>query len=110
MCKRPRARKTFVPVAIGGTGTTGFVGLVTSYNASSYSTTADLTAPNDLISFIKTISIGRYRREVHNRQWFLLLQFVVGILGDSRSSRDLEANCQKVPARAKRGIRPGLKV
>ncbi len=50
----------------------------------------DQPAPDDLISFLKAIPDGRYRRGVRYPQWFLLLVAVLGILSGSRSSRDLE--------------------
>ena len=46
---------------------------------------------NDLISFLKAIPDGRFRRGVRYPQWFLLLVAVLGILSGCRSSRDLEA-------------------
>ena len=46
---------------------------------------------DDLISFLKAIPDGRYRRGVRYPQWFLLLVTVLGILSGCRSSRDLEA-------------------
>ena len=46
---------------------------------------------DDLISFLKAIPDGRYRRGVRYPQWFLLLVAVLGILSGCRSSRDLEA-------------------
>jgi hypothetical protein len=52
---------------------------------------ADQPAPADLISFLKAIPDGRYRRGVRYPQWFLLLVAVLGILSGCRSSRDLEA-------------------
>ena len=55
------------------------------------STAVDQPAPDDLISFLKAISDGRYRRGVRYPQWFLLLVAVLGILSGCRSSRDLEA-------------------
>ena len=55
------------------------------------STAVDQTAPDDLISFLKAIPDGRYRRGVRYPQWFLLLVAVLGILSGCRSSRDLEA-------------------
>jgi hypothetical protein len=55
------------------------------------SAAADLRAPDDLISFLKAIPDGRYRRGVRYPQWFLLLVAVLGILSGCRSSRDLEA-------------------
>jgi len=54
-------------------------------------TAADQTVPADLISFLKAIPDGRYRRGVRYPQWFLLLVAVLGILSGCRSSRDLEA-------------------
>ena len=51
----------------------------------------DQDVPVDLISFLKAIPDGRYRRGVRYPQWFLLLVAVFGILSDCRSSRDLEA-------------------
>jgi hypothetical protein len=51
----------------------------------------DHPAPDDLISFLKAIPDGRYRRGVRYPQWFLLLVAVLGILSGCRSSRDLEA-------------------
>jgi hypothetical protein len=48
-------------------------------------------AADDLISFLKAIPDGRYRRRVRYPQWFLLLVAVLGILSGCRSSRDLEA-------------------
>ena len=45
----------------------------------------------NLISFLKAIPDGRYRRGVRYPQWYLLLVAVLGILSDCRSSRDLEA-------------------
>jgi hypothetical protein len=55
------------------------------------STAVDQPAPDDLISFLKAIPDGRYRRGVRYPQWFLLLVAVLGILSGCRSSRDLEA-------------------
>ena len=55
------------------------------------SAAAALSAPDDLISFLKAIPDGRYRRGVRYPQWYLLLVTVLGILSDCRSSRDLEA-------------------
>ena len=51
----------------------------------------DQLAPADLISFLKAIADGRFRRGVRYPQWFLLLVAVLGILSGCRSSRDLEA-------------------
>ena len=48
-------------------------------------------APVNLISFLKAIPDGRYRRGVRYQQWYLLLVAVLGILSGCRSSRDLEA-------------------
>jgi type VI protein secretion system component VasF len=39
----------------------------------------DQPAPDDLISFLKAIPDGRYRRGVRYPQWFLLLVAVLGI-------------------------------
>jgi hypothetical protein len=50
----------------------------------------DERAPSDLISFLKAIPDGRFRRGVRYPQWFLLLVAVLGILSGCRSSRDLE--------------------
>ena len=55
------------------------------------STATDQGVPADLISFLKAIPDGRYRRGVRYPQWFLLLVAVLGILSGCRSSRDLEA-------------------
>ena len=51
----------------------------------------DQAVSDDLISFLKAIPDGRYRREVRYPLWFLLLVAVLGILSGCRSSRDLEA-------------------
>jgi hypothetical protein len=51
----------------------------------------DQPVTDDLISFLKAILDGRYRRRVRYPQWFLLLVAVLGILSGCRSSRDLEA-------------------
>jgi len=48
----------------------------------------DFSADTDLISFLKAISDGRYRRVVRDPQWYLLLVTVLGIFSDCRSSRD----------------------
>ncbi|MCP9826031.1 transposase family protein [Synechococcus sp. EJ6-Ellesmere] len=42
------------------------------------STAVDQSVPDDLISFLKAIPDGRYRRGVRYPQWFLLLVAVVG--------------------------------
>jgi hypothetical protein len=55
------------------------------------SVATDLSAPDDLISFLKAIPDGRYRLGVRYPQWFLLLVAVLGILSGCMSSRDLEA-------------------
>jgi hypothetical protein len=55
------------------------------------SAAVDQAVPDDLISFLKAIPDGRYRRGVRYPQWFLLLVAVLGILSGCRSSRDLEA-------------------
>ena len=52
---------------------------------------ADQLDSSDLISFLKAIPDGRFRRGVRYPQWFLLLVAVLGILSGSKSSRDLEA-------------------
>ncbi|MFM7674879.1 MAG: transposase family protein, partial [Synechococcus sp.] len=54
------------------------------------SAAADQAPSDDLISFLKAIPDGRYRRGVRYPQWFLLLVAVLGILSGCRSSRDLE--------------------
>jgi len=59
--------------------------------AETSSVAVDLSAPDDLISFLKAIPGGRYRRGVRYPQWFLLLIAVLGIQSGCRSSRDLEA-------------------
>ncbi len=59
--------------------------------AQTRSAAVDQTTPDDLISFLKAIPDGRYRRGVRYPQWFLLLVAVLGILSGCRSSRDLEA-------------------
>jgi hypothetical protein len=56
-----------------------------------HSTAVDQPVADDLISFLKAIPDGRYRRGVRYPQWFLLLVAVLGILSGCRSSRDLEA-------------------
>jgi hypothetical protein len=57
----------------------------------SHPTEADQGAPTDLISFLKALPDGRYRRGVRYQQWFLLLMAMLGILSGYRSSHDLEA-------------------
>ena len=52
-------------------------------------------ADADLITFLKAIPDGRYRRGVRYPQWYLLLVAVLGILSDCRSSRDLEAFAER---------------
>ena len=54
------------------------------------SAAVDQVATDDLISFLKAIPDGRYRRGVRVPQWYLLLVAVLGILSGCRSSRDLE--------------------
>ena len=54
------------------------------------SAAVDRAASDDLISFLKAIPDGRYRRGVRYPQLFLLLVAVLGILSGCRSSRDLE--------------------
>jgi hypothetical protein len=56
-----------------------------------HSAAGDQPAADDLISFLKAIPDGRYRRGVRYPQWFLLLVAVLGILSGCRSSRVLEA-------------------
>lgn len=51
----------------------------------------DQRTSNDLISFLRAIPDGRYRRGVRYPQWFLMLVAVLGILSSCWSSRDLEA-------------------
>jgi len=58
--------------------------------AEARSVAVDQAVPDDLISFLKAIPDGRYRRGVRYPQWFLLLVAVLGILSGCRSSRDLE--------------------
>ncbi|MCT0225625.1 transposase family protein [Synechococcus sp. CS-1328] len=55
------------------------------------SAAVDYAVSDDLISFLKAIPDGRYRRGVRYPQWFLLLVAVFGILSGCHSSRDLEA-------------------
>jgi hypothetical protein len=55
------------------------------------SAAVDQPVADDLISFLKAIPDGRYRRGVRYPQWFLLLVAILGILSGCRSSRDLEA-------------------
>jgi hypothetical protein len=59
--------------------------------AETRSAAVDQAGSDDLISFLKAIPDGRYRRGVRYPQWFLLLVAVLGILSGCRSSRDLEA-------------------
>ena len=59
--------------------------------AETRSAAPDQPVADDLISFLKAIPDGRYRRGVRYPQWFLLLLAVLGILSGCRSSRDLEA-------------------
>jgi len=47
----------------------------------------DFSADAGLISFLKAIPDGRFRRGVRYLQWYLLLVRVLGILSDCRSSR-----------------------
>ncbi len=51
----------------------------------------EFSADAYLISLLKAIPDGRYRRGVRYPQWYLLLVTLLGILSDCRSSRDLEA-------------------
>ena len=55
----------------------------------------DFNADADLITFLKAIPDGRYRRGVRYPQWYLLLVAVLGILSDCRRSRDLEAFAER---------------
>ena len=55
-----------------------------------HSAAGNQPAQDDLISFLKAIPDGRYRRGVRYLQWFLLLVAVLGILSGCRSSRYLE--------------------
>jgi hypothetical protein len=55
------------------------------------SAAVDRPAPDYLISFLRAIPDGRYRRGVRYPQWFLLLVAVLGILSGCPSSRELEA-------------------
>jgi hypothetical protein len=50
-------------------------------------------APVNLISFLKAIPDGRYRRGVRYPQWYLLLLAVLGILSGCRSSPVSQAEC-----------------
>ena len=59
--------------------------------AETHSAAVNKPAADDLISFLKAIPDGRYRRGVRDPQWFLLLVAVLGILSGCRSSRDPEA-------------------
>jgi len=59
--------------------------------AKTLSATVDQPVADDLISYLKAIPDGRYRRGMRYPQWFLLLVAVLGILSGCRSSRDLEA-------------------
>jgi hypothetical protein len=55
---------------------------------------ADLSAPDDLISFLKAIPDGLYRRGVRYPPWFMVLVEVLGILSGCRSSRgDFQEKC-----------------
>ncbi|QNI71047.1 ISAs1 family transposase [Cyanobium sp. NS01] len=66
-------------------------------------------APNDLISFLKAIPDGRYRRGVRYPQWFLLLVAVLGILSGCRSSRDLETFARRHREALNRALGLGFK-
>ena len=57
----------------------------------SASPSVDFSSDADLISFLKAIPDGRYRRGVRYPQWNLLLVAVLGIKSGCRSSRDLGA-------------------
>jgi len=59
--------------------------------AETRSLAVDQPTAADLISFLKAIPDGSYRRGVRYPQWFLLMVTVLGILSGCRSSRDLEA-------------------
>ncbi|NDD46674.1 MAG: hypothetical protein EBZ24_15165 [Synechococcaceae bacterium WB9_4xB_025] len=72
------------------------------------STAADLSASDDLISFLKAIPDGRYRRGVRYPQWFLLLVAVLGILSGCRSSQRSGGLCQAAPGGAEPGPGPEL--
>jgi hypothetical protein len=52
--------------------------------AETHSAAVDQLAADDLISFLKAIPDGRYRRGVRFPQWFLLLVAVLGILSGLR--------------------------
>ena len=56
--------------------------------AKTRSAAADQTTPDDLISFLKAIPDGRYRRGVRYPQWFLLLVAVLGILSAAENEWD----------------------
>jgi hypothetical protein len=87
-----RAAQKSVLVGLGGPVTIGFRQRVSPLPMpETVSAAVDLGAPDDLISFLKAIPDGRYRRGVRYPQWFLLLVAVLGILSGCRSSRDLEA-------------------
>ena len=53
--------------------------------AETRSAAVDQPAADDLISFLKAIPDGRYRRGVRYPQWLLLLVAVLGILSGCRS-------------------------
>ncbi len=53
----------------------------------------EFTADDDLISFLKAIPDGCYRRGVRYPQWYLLLVTLLGILSDCESSMDLGVCC-----------------
>lgn len=54
--------------------------LATGYHEAVIQDTAyEVSAPSDLISFLKAIPDDRIRRDVRYPQWFLLLVAVLGI-------------------------------
>lgn len=60
----------------------------------------DFSADADLITFLKAIPDGRYRRGVRYPQLYLLLLAVLGILSDFRSSRERHGPARCAPARS----------
>lgn len=78
-------------IALGGSASIGFGQRDSSLSmAETHSAAVHQPAADDLISFLKAISDGRYRRGVRYPRWVLLLVAVLGILCGCRSSRDLE--------------------
>ena len=69
--------------------------------------TADQLDSSDLISFLKAILDGRYRRGVRCPKWFLFLVALFGNLSGSRSSRDLEPRLQSDGHTGGRGANTG---